>query len=597
MSRTRPAVALIALVVLGVLAIPGAPATAVHGGDREVTVGSNDLIFSQNKQNEPAVAVDPIHPNVLVAGANDNIDMEACNAGDDTTCPFTPNVGGTGVQFSFDAGHTWIQPTYTGLTARDCLGAVGPNDPDCVAHPGPIGTLPHYDDAGLVSDGDPAMAFGPRPGPGGFSWDNGSRLYFANLTSNLTADLGEPGFKGFEAIAVSRTDNTVAAAAGSEAAWMPPVIVSKQSSATFSDKEQIWADNASSSSFFGNVYVCYASFRGLGAAPLVVSTSRDGGDTWATKQISPAHNVAPRLFGQSGCTIRTDSRGVVYVFYEEFQDPTRFSPPTATHKLVQSFDGGRSWTRPRTILRAVDPCFRVDPVIGRCVMDGIAGARSDLAAAPSVSIANGAPYGTRNGLPTGPPATDEIVDVWVDGRDGLNNEDVMLSYSTDRGESWSTPQRISSPSDRGYYAAPALSPDGRDLYVVYNAFTTPFRGTTFTPRTLVGVVLHFDVAANGAPVNRSEVHRGPGGEARGSSQNDLQAEFLGDYVYATATNDYGAAVWQDARNTVNCPAMDAWRMSLRTGDDVPRPAPQQDCPATFGNTDIFGWSGSDPTTP
>ena len=133
--------------------------------------------------------------------------------------------------------------------------------------------------------------------------------------------------------------------------------------------------------------------------------------------------------------------------------------------------------------------------------------------------------------------------------------------------------------------------------MVYNAFNTPFQETTATPRTIVGVVLHFDVNGSGAPVARVEMHRGATGEPRGSSQNDLQAEFLGDYVYATATNDYGAAVWNDARNAADCPAIDAWRMSLRTGDELPRPAPQQQCPATFGNTDIFGWSAADPTAP
>jgi hypothetical protein len=570
---------------------PGALAT--HGGDREVTVASNDAIFSQNKQNEPAIAVDAAHPNILAAGANDNIDMEACNAGDDTTCPFTPNVGGSGIYFSFDSGDTWTQPEYTGLTARGCLGAPGPDDPDCQVVQGPIGTLPHYDEANLVSDGDPALAFGPRPGASGsFSWANGSRLYYANLTSNVSADLGEPGFKGFEAIAVSRTDDVAGAAAGNGSAWMRPVIVSKQSSATFADKEQIWADNAEASAFFGNVYVCYAAFRGAGAAPLVVATSRDGGNTWAQKQVSPAHNIAPKLFGQSGCTIRTDSTGVVYVFYEEFQNPTKPSvgfPPAATHKMVRSLDGGRSWTRPRTILRNTDPCFFVDSVIGRCVIDGVAGARSDLAGAPSVDIANGAP--------TGEDATDLIVDVWVDGRDGQNNEHVMLSYSQNGGTTWSTPAAIETgPNDRGYYAAPALSPDGEDIYVVYNAFTTPFRSNTTDPRSLVGVVLHADV--DGVPGALTEVHRGAPGDPRGSSQNDLQAEFLGDYVYAVATRTYGAAVWNDARNAADCPAIDAWRMSLRTADtadDVPRPAPQQDCEPNFGNTDIFGWSGLDPT--
>src|SRR5256885_5020478 len=234
------------------------------GTSNLVNTGSPVTPFSQNKQNEPAVAIDANHTNVLAAGANDNIDMEACNAGDDTTCPFTNGVGVSGVYLSFDSGTNWTQPTYTGMTARDCLGSPGSSDPACTAHTGPIGTLPWYAENGLVSDGDPAVAFGPKPGPdGSFSWSNGSRLYYANLTANFGATRAEAAFKGFEAIAVSRTDNAQAAGAGAKSAWMPPVIVSKQGSQTiFSDKEQIWADNESASTFFGTVYACWASFRG-----------------------------------------------------------------------------------------------------------------------------------------------------------------------------------------------------------------------------------------------------------------------------------------------------------------------------------------------
>jgi hypothetical protein len=574
--------------VLGLLAVVLYALPAALTADTRVNVGSPSSPFSQNKQNEPAVAVDATRPNVMVAGANDNIDMEACNAGDDTTCPFTNGVGVSGVYFSFDNGNSWIQPTYTGWTARNCVGVPG-DDPGCTPQVGPIGTLPWYYENGLVSDGDPAVAFGPRPGPDGFSWANGSRLYYANLTSNFSAERSETAFKGFEALAVSRTDDVAAAAAGDKDAWMSPVIVSKQNAALFEDKEQIWADNAESSPFFGNVYVCSAAFRSQsrGAAlplPILVARSSDGGDTWTTSQITEAATNF-RQGNRSGCTVRTDSHGVVYVFFAHFQVG---SPGIGSHAMVKSFDGGRTWTRPRDLFAINDGCFRVDPVIGRCVEDGVAGARNDLAASPNVDIANGAP--------TGADATDEIVDVWADGRDGLNNEQVMVSYSTSGGNTWSSPARVTRSGDRGLYAAPALSPDGQDLYVVYNAFTTPFRETTFDPRGLVGVVLHADIGANGAPTGWSELHRGVVGDPRASSQNNLQAEFLGDYVYAAATRDSAVAVWNDVRDGADCPAMDAWRMALRTGDtSVPRPAPQQDCPATFGNTDIFGVSLADPT--
>jgi hypothetical protein len=565
---------IIAAVAGTLLAVTGAAPAYAAPTEALVTNGSPTGPFAQNKQNEPAVAVDANHPNIVVAGANDEIDEEACNAGTDNTCPFTPGIGVSGVYFSFDSGHSWTQPTYTGLSARSCLGVPGNTDPPCTpVAGGPIGTVPWYYEAGLQSDGDPAVAFGPQPGPNGFSWANGSRLYYADLTRG-------PGLKGFEGIAVSRTDDVAAAAHSVKTAWMPPVIISKQASTTFSDKEQIWADNASRSPFFGTVYVCWASFRGQEngnalPAPLKVAVSHDGGTTWEEHQVTPAANNSQRN-PLDGCTVRTDSHGAAYVFGV---GTVSSSGHQAFELMVRSTDGGHTWSQPQAVAGPVTQPGQFDPVQGRPVIDGIAGARSDLAPAPSVDIANGAP--------TGSDGTDRIVLTYVSGT--LAKPDVLFTESANHGASWTAPRAIEVAGDRGFYTAPAISPNGTDVYVVYNAFTTPFRTNTTDVRTLVGVVLHATVSGSSTGAF-TEIHRGAPGDPRGSSANALIAEFLGDYVYAAATRTYGVAVWNDTRNAAVCTAINTYRQALQNGETATAPAVQQVCPLNFGNSDIYSFS-------
>ena len=571
---------IIASVAAFAAALCGAAVAAYAAPATEVTVGSPPTPFSQNKQNEPAVAIDAHDPAVLAAGVNDEIDMESCAAGDPSTCPFTDGVGVSGVYFSFDSGQNWTQPTYTGWTARHCLGPAV-----CVPRLGPIGTLPHYFEAGLVSDGDPAVAFGPRPGPNGtFSWANGSRLYYANLTSNFSANRRLETFRGVEAIAVSTTDDVRKAAAGNASAWTAPVIISRQSSTTFSDKEQIYADNAASSRFFGHVYTCWSSFRSNSHGnalpiPLTVARSADGGRTWITKQVGPASSNGVNQQAD-GCVVRTDSTGNVYVFGVGARSGTNFQ------LMYKSTDGGAHWSGPTLVAPVVKPGV-FDPVEGRPVMDGIAGARVDLAGGPNVDIANG--------RPTGAGATDELFMTWSDGRAGLNNEQLMLTWSARGGTSWVTPAPLAlMTGDRPVYTAPAVSPDGTDLYIVHNSFTTPYRANTTDARGLVGEVRHANVAG-GVPSGWTTLERAPGGDPRGSSANALISEFLGDYVYAAATNDRAVAVWNDSHEAGVCTSINAYRASLYTTSPLPAPNVLATCPATFGNTDILGGSYPDPT--
>ena len=577
-----------------------APAAAQAASESLVNVDSPSTDFPQNKQNEPSVAIDPMHPDVLVAGANDEIDEPKCGGSE---CPFAQGIGNSGIYFSFDGGTTWTQPTYQGYSGRDGTG-VGTSGCDGCG-PGPIGTLPHYYENGLVSDGDPVLAWGPTPDENGdFDWANGSRAYYSNLTSNFETRRKDFTFKGFEAIAVSHTDDPAAAAADDATAWSDPAIVTSQnqSSATFSDKEDITADNAESSPFFGNAYVCYSRFQSAGSEPVAihVSTSTDGGDTWTKPHRLTASFNSTAQPGRQGCSIATDSDGVVYAVWED----------TLKHQSVflldRSFDGGVTWEKKPRVVAHVTDVGKFDKV--RSIsFDGVAGARTG--SFPSLDVANG--------TPTGDDAPNTLALGWSDGADGLNDEHALVQLSDNQGIDWTDPEEVEKHGDRPDFAFISIAPDGTDLYTVYDGFLDPFQDNTTDPRRFQGVVRHSDVSGT-AFSDTTTVHRGAIGDARGSSANALIDEFLGDYNEVDSTDDGAVAVWNDARDAAVCPDINEFRQETvdagaareegeadererrhrrhePRAEDEDVPAPATDCPATFGNTDIWSAVIGDPT--
>src|SRR4029453_15038236 len=123
-------------------------------------------------------------------------------------------------------------------------------------------------------------------------------------------------------------------------------------------------------------------------------------------------------------------------------------------------------------------------------------------------------------------------------------ERVRGLYSRNGGESWAEAAFASPASDRPDFPAIAISPDGGDAYLTYMNFLQPWQSSALgPPRLMQGVVRHADGnPAPGVIGAWSDLNRGPTGDARGSSQNNLLAGFLGDYNYAFATNDFVAPV-------------------------------------------------------
>src|SRR3954470_16807023 len=110
----RSLVALVTTGLVGVVLMVGGASAWAQAGETRVSTGSPATPFPQNSQDEPAIAIDPMHPNVLAAGANDSIDEPGCNVGEDRICQIESadqaGVGVSGVYFSTNRGQSWTQP-------------------------------------------------------------------------------------------------------------------------------------------------------------------------------------------------------------------------------------------------------------------------------------------------------------------------------------------------------------------------------------------------------------------------------------------------------------------------------------------------------
>jgi len=481
----------------------------------ETNVSPATARFPKNKQNESPMAVNPTDANNAISGANDEIQEPDCTpeTGDPSNCPFVPGVDTSGVYWTTDGGANWNQTI-----------------------------LDWYPSAGITSDGDPVVAFGPQPdGNGGFTYDNGARAYFGSLA-------GSPDFgPNQELLAVSYSDDK-------GATWSGPVVAtSRTNPVNFNDKIAIWADSNPDSPYFGNVYVSWTLFTGNGVfgnaptyspEPIMVARSTDGGLTFEKpRKLSAAHNNGI-VGGRQGSEIRTAPNGDVYVFWDDamFQQSAQVA--------ARSTDGGRTFGRPFLV------SFKND------IPGGFPGASFRANSFPMADI----------------DGSGNLYVVWADYTNG--HSVVKLAKSTDEGANWDVNTAADVSGRSAFYPAVAVS--GDNVFIGFNAIDDVPAGTAPGAGVVYYDAYYVLSTDGGATFGvASKISNEPSDPDVGTA-NSLTAQFIGDYNGAAASPDGSFWFsWTDTREGTTCAAVDAYRAG------GPKPNIYDSCPAGFGNSDIF----------
>jgi len=507
--------------------------------------------FPTNKQNETTIAFNPTNPQLMVSGSNDEQRQPPCGPGPvrgpsalPSDCSFFPNVGTSGVYTSSNGGLTW---TNRGLLDDQASWIASP----------------------LVSDGDPVLAYGPKPDSAGhMSYANGARLYYATLASYKNNAGPYPGNHAPEFNAVSYSDNN-------GITWSAPVLSSTKSNPNnFNDKEWLTVDDDADSPSFGNVYVSWTQFRsftfsGYGNEPVFVTRSTDGGRTFDSgNQLSPAGNNGTGN-GRQGSFVITGPDGSVYVAFEQ----------GSSQVVAISRNGGVSYSRPITIGPVAD------------IADPIPGANFRTDSFPTIAD------DPRDNATT-------LYASWVNRTPAGGR--VVVSTSTNKGQSWSAPVTVSTATEGyAFFQGLDVADNGR-VDLGYQALKAANPAIFGTGNAAIDS-WYVSKPVGGAwttPAKVSSVSSDPAA----SAQNNLARQFWGDYNQLVSTNANAFYIYTDSRNGVGCPAVDAYQKFLADNGlaqpdeedsaatpkahkegpaEGDKPAPPLDCPAQFGNTDAY----------
>jgi hypothetical protein len=173
------------------------------------------------------------------------------------------------------------------------------------------------------------------------------------------------------------------------------------------------------------------------------------------------------------------------------------------------------------------------------------------------------------------------------------------------GRTWSAPQDVSTDA-QGYAFDASVSAYGQRADIGWQSVTLQDGGSAErfgTGNAAVDAYVATGAAGTWASVN---VNHGVSDPAA-SAQNNLRAQFWGDYASIISSPTEARYVYTDSRTGEGCPDVDEFQQfvidnGLPTGEeredggkdagredaaDEVEPAPPTDCPPQFGNTDAY----------
>lgn len=312
------------------------------------------------------------------------------------------------------------------------------------------------------------------------------------------------------------------------------------------------ADTNPRSQFRDNVYAAWTQFEFAFNPPaafqVVFARSTDGGVTWSNA-INLGTSSKTGGFKRGVPRIGVGPDGTVYVVWFDADN-------NGTEILMAvSNDGGKTFPGKNITVARVTDDLSPEPA---CCLNG--------RGIPSLTI-------SRNG------------NLYVGWSNYANGHGVVqMTRSGDGGQTWSAPLVAGDiPGRSAIWSAIAADPSNK-IDVVFVGLDELPGGVLPGPGTAY-YDAYFAQSNDGgatfsAPLKITNVPSDPGA----SSRNFLPFKFVGDYIGLAADSRGGGvfAVWTDTRNASRCAAVDA----LRDSGGPPVNVIAQ-CPATFGNSDIF----------